>query len=121
MRLQLRRVLPVFFVALWVQIFAPIGVYVAQAGERTSGLFATAICHADDASTDQGSQPGSAAAPCVLCCLGAVTGPIDTPIFSVQALPPRSFARVVWRAQTPVRMQGRGSSDTQARAPPTLS
>ncbi|MFC0240231.1 DUF2946 domain-containing protein [Rhodopseudomonas telluris] len=119
--MQLRRVLPVFFVALWVQIFAPIGVYFAEAGERTSGLFTTAICHADDASTDQGSQPGRAAAPCVLCCLAAVTGPIDTPLFSVQAMPPRSFARVVWREQTPARTQGRGSSGTQARAPPTFS
>lgn len=121
MRSQLRRVLPVFFVALWVQVFAPIGVYFAEAGQRTSGLFTTAICHADDASPDQGGQPGSAAAPCVLCCLAAVAGPIDTPVFTGQAMPRRSFARVVWREQTPERGQGRGSSDTQARAPPTFS
>lgn len=120
MRSQLRRVLPVFFVALWVQIFAPIGVYFAEAGQRTSGLFTTAICHADDASTDQSGQPGHAI-QCVQCCLAGIAGPIDTPLFVAQAMQWRSFARIAWREQTPVRTQGRGSSDTQARAPPAFS
>lgn len=121
MRSQLRRVLPVFFVALWVQIFAPIGVYFAEAGERTNGLFTTELCHAADASTDQGGQPGGHVTPCVLCCLAGIASATDTPVFIAQAMPLRSFARIAWREQTPARSQGRGSSDTQARAPPAFS
>jgi len=128
MRSRLLKYLPIFLLALLVQIFAPIGASWAAAVAASDPLSAAAICHssgsaADQQPTDQGGRPNEHGSGCSICCLAntSASGFIGTPAPAAFAAPYRELTRVVWQGQTPDLSAFRVGSNAQARAPPFSS
>ncbi len=129
MRRKLRVYLPVFLMALMVQILAPIGASWAAAF-RLSDPFAAfadaAICHNDGSDAgDTADQPGQTGhhihEACALCCLAHAGASMDAPSSAAFAAPYRLLLRMVWYHAEPRLRDTRGSGHTQARAPPSDS
>ncbi|HXB78742.1 MAG TPA: DUF2946 family protein [Bradyrhizobium sp.] len=125
MRARLRKYLPVFLIALLVQILAPISASWAAAVAASDPLSVAAICHANgfgaDQSGDQGGQYGGHSG-CSICCLAGIANTSTDARASVTlAAPYRQPSRVVWQDQTPDLSVFRGGSNAQARAPPFSS
>jgi hypothetical protein len=125
MRARLHKYLPIFLIALLVQVLAPIGASWAAAVAASDPLSAAEICHsigfATDQPTDQGGQRSEHNGGCSICCLGSASGSIDTPAPMAFAAPHRELARVAWHEQTPDHSAFRVGSNAQARAPPFSS
>jgi hypothetical protein len=83
MRPRLQRYLPIFLIALLVQVLAPIGVYWAAALAASDPLSSAEICHssgfATDQPTNQGGQHGEHGNGCSICCLASASTSIDIP------------------------------------------
>jgi hypothetical protein len=123
MRARLRKYLPIFLIALLVQILAPIGVCWAAAVPASDPLSIAEICHNSGAGqpVDQGDQQVGRCSGCALCCLAGATTSIDTPVPVALAVPYRELARVAWHDQIlDLSAFGVGSS-ARARAPPFSS
>jgi hypothetical protein len=124
MRQRLRKYLPVFLIALMVQILAPIGASVAVAIAASDPLAAAEICQ-DHASSvpapgDQGNQTHDAS--CVICCVfSGSAAPANTPDTFGLVVPYRDDQGVVWHARTPRVAGSFAGSNTRARAPPSIS
>lgn len=122
---RLKRYLPIFMIALMVQILAPIGASWAFAAAVSDPLAAAEICHQGDPSSngsDQGGQHQTHDAGCILCC------GFNANIASGHAPEPASFVRphraaiiIVWRDHAPQLAEARAGSNAQARAPPSIS
>ena len=122
MRARLQKFLPIFLLALLVQVLAPIGASWAAAFAVADPLAAVEICHNSGAATDQGSdQNGAHADACSICCLAAVSVSLDAPVCVAFVAPYRELARVAWSDQAPDRTTLRVGSNAQARAPPVAS
>ena len=126
MRRRLQNYLPVFLIALMVQVFAPIAAcWTAAAAASEPGNFAQ-ICRggAAAATSEQGNpgerQPDRCNA-CPTCCLADVGGSVDTARIGAFSAVHRKPARIVWCNQVPAARSTRDSSNSQARAPPTIS
>jgi len=119
-RQRLQIYLPVFLMALMIQIIAPIGVSWAAASRFSDPLAGAVICHpasgqADGPSDQTGHHAHDGA--CALCCLAHASAFLDTPKSAVAALH-RSFSPVVWHD---VAWEFRSSGirkHARARAPP---
>jgi hypothetical protein len=126
MRARLQKYLPIFVIALLVQVLAPIGICWAAALAAADPLSGAEICHnsgfATDQPNDQNGQHSEHANGCSICCLaGAASSSIDMPTQAVLPTPYRELARVVWQEQTPDLSVYRVGSNGQARAPPLFS
>jgi hypothetical protein len=125
MRLRLQKYLPIFLIALLVQVLAPIGVCWAAAVAASDPLITTEICHnsgfATDQPTDQGGQHSEHDSGCSICCLVSAGASIDTPKLVALAAPYRVLIRVAWQDQTADPSALRVGSNAQARAPPFSS
>jgi len=125
MRRRLQKYLPIFFIALLVQVLAPIGACWAAAAAASDPWGAAEICHssgfAADQPADQGGQHSEHGNGCALCCLAGASGSIDTPPLAMFAAPYRDVARFIWLHQTPDLSAFRVGSNAQARGPPFSS
>jgi Protein of unknown function (DUF2946) len=124
MRRRLRKFLPIFLMALTVQILAPIAACWAATIAASDPLYAAAICHDDGTSTpggtDQTGQPRAHDGCCSVCSVAHTGTPVNAPQAAV-ATPYRDPARVVWLDPAPDRFGSRTGSHAQARAPPLLT
>jgi len=125
MRRQLLRFLPVFLIALTVQILAPIASSWTAAIAASDPLGAAEICFNNPsptpASGDQGADHRAHDRLCSICCAAQAGAALDTPNQPVAAVTDRQAARVVWHNGAPERGVARTGSNAQARAPPRLS
>jgi hypothetical protein len=123
MRRRLRKFLPIFLVALAVQIFAPIAACWAASIAASDPLQAAFICHDNGGipgQTDRGDQPRAHDGCCSVCSVAHTGAPVDTPQIAVATLF-RPSHRVVWRDAAPDLIGCRTGSHAQARAPPSIS
>ena len=125
MRSRLRKFLPIFLIALLVQILAPIGASWVAALAASDPLSFAEICRTTGSTADQSSDHGAplgAHSGCFICCLaGAASTSSDTPASVTLAMPYRELSRVVWQDQTADLSVFRVGSNAQARAPPLSS
>jgi hypothetical protein len=127
MRRRLRNFLPIFLIALAVQILAPIGACWAASIAASDPLQTAAICH-DAAATqdqtnkqaDQTGQPRAHDGCCSVCSVAHTGGLVNTPQASVAA-PYEQPEGVLWLDHTPDLFGSRTGSHAQARAPPFIS
>lgn len=124
MRRRLRKFVPIFLIALMVQILAPIGACWAASIAASDPLHVAAICASNPASTNgQTDQTGQACAHdgcCSVCSVAHAGAPVDAPQAMVTT-PTGASERVVWRDSAPDMLGSRTRSHAQARAPPLLT
>jgi DUF2946 family protein len=121
MQRRLQKFLPIFLIALAVQILAPIAASWAAAIAASDPLGATELCLHEPgqlpASGDHGLHDGL----CSICCTTQAGISLESPQPLVAANPLRQHARVVWRDFAPEFGAVRTGSNAQARAPPQLT
>jgi hypothetical protein len=122
MRLRLQKYLPVFLIALSVQILAPIALCWAAAAALADPLGTVEICHdsalAANQPADQGGQTSRHDGGCSICCLAGATASIAAPEPVALAAPYRMSVDLGWHDQTPDLSAFRVGSNARARAPP---
>jgi hypothetical protein len=125
MRRQLQKFLPVFLIALTVQILAPIASSWAAAIAASDPLGAAEICFHNPSQTpasgEQGADHRAHDRLCSICCAAQAGAALDTPNHPEVAVPHRQPARVVWHNGAPEWGVARTGSNAQARAPPRIS
>ena len=128
MRRLLRIFLPIFSIALMVQLFAPIGACMSAAIAASDPFRTVEICHeapriASDAGQqdDQTGRHGEYGGACIICCLASANAAIDTPQIEAIAVFHRQTARVVWLEQVAGFSGACADSNPRARAPPSIS
>jgi hypothetical protein len=123
MRARLQTYLPIFLIALLVQVLAPIGACWAAAVAASDPLGVAEICHngGGDQPADQGGQQSEHGSGCTICCLASANASIDAPILAAFAAPYRELAPVAWREQAPDLSAFRVGANARARAPPFSS
>jgi len=124
MRRRLPNYLPVFLIALMVQVLAPIAACWTAAVAASEPGFAQICRGAAAAATEQGNpgeQQRDRCNACPICCLADAGGSVDAA--RVEAFPAvhREPARIAWCNQVPAAHSARDGSSGQARAPPTIS
>lgn len=125
MRRRLQKFLPIFLIALAVQILAPIAAGWTAALAISDPLAAAEICHSNSAalpeSGDQGADHRAHDGLCSVCCAAQASASLDTPQAVAVAIPFRRPVRVVWRDSAREHVSVRAGSNAQARAPPQLT
>jgi hypothetical protein len=125
MRRQLQKFLPVFLIALTVQILAPIASSWTAAIAASDPLGAADICFNNPSqpppSDDRGVDHRTHDRLCSICCAAQTGAALDTPNHATSAVPDRQPARVVWHNGAPEWGVARIGSNAQARAPPRIS
>src|ERR1700744_1978622 len=120
---RLRRYVPIFMIALLVQILAPVGASWAFASAVSDPLAAAEICLSHSpASGDEGGQQQTHDTSCLICCAfntGAAS--FSTPEPAAWAAPYRPASQIVWRDRAPQLADSRTGSNAKARAPPSIS
>lgn len=125
MRLRLEIFIPIVFLAIVVQLIAPIAAFRVVANVVSDPLYMASICTGMTASTDD-SQ--SAPAPiqhgtkcCAFCGVGgSVAVAIDPPAVAFITLH-RQYQLVAWLESADQLPAVRVGSNAQARAPPAIS
>src|SRR4051794_7907586 len=123
MRRRLRKFLPIVFLALTVQILAPIAACWAASVAASDPLSSRFICHDSAASsgpTDQTGQPAAHDGCCSFCSIAHTGATIDTPQATV-ASPYAQSVRLVWLYPSMDPPDPRSGWQAQARAPPRLA
>src|SRR3954468_10156945 len=122
MRRQLQKFLPVFLIALAVQILAPIASSWTAAIAVSDPLGAAEICFNDPsqgpASGDRGANHRAHDRLCSICCAAQAGAALDTPSQPASVLTDRQPSRVTWHNRAPDWVVARTGSNAQARAPP---
>ena len=121
MRQRLLKFLPVFLVALAVQVLAPISAAFAIAVAASDPAWSADICHHDsDFPPSQGSDGNSGCdGGCPLCYAAAQADAwLNLPQLTSVALPQGVRSSVDWSEQVPGGVASRPGSNRQARAPP---
>jgi hypothetical protein len=125
MRRRLLKFLPIFLIALAVQILAPIAAGWTAAIAVSDPLGVAEICHSNPAalpeSGDQGADHRAHDGLCSICCAAQASAALDTPQSVAVAIPFRQHADVVWRDSAPAHVSAGAGSNAQARAPPQLT
>ena len=120
---RLTRYVPIFVIALMVQILAPIGASFAFAAVASDPLASAEICLSHSpASGDEGNQQQAHDASCLICCAfntGAAT--FSTPEPAAWSAPYRPVIGIVWRDSAPQLAGSCTGSNAKARAPPSIS
>src|ERR1700746_2953539 len=116
MRARLQKYLPIFLVALLVQVLAPIGACWAAAVAAADPLSIAEICHSSGLATDQSTghsgQHSEHDSGCSICCLVSSSALITSPTPVALAVPHREPAVVAWHDQTPDHSDFRCGSNT---------
>jgi len=123
MRSRLQKYLPIFLLALAVQVLAPIGACWAAAVAASDPLNSVEICHSGLAG-DRSADPGESHQHlngCSLCCLASAASSVDTPAGAAFAIPYRESTTAVWHPRAPDPSSFGVGLHAQARAPPSLS
>jgi len=125
MRRQLQKFLPVFLIALMVQILAPIAASWSSVMALADPLGSAEIClsHAGPpaSSGDQGADHSAYHGLCSICCAAQAGPALDLPNQAVVVVPHRLPLLVVWRDEASERAAVPTGTNTQARAPPHMS
>ncbi|WP_028162116.1 DUF2946 family protein [Bradyrhizobium elkanii] len=125
MRQRLQRFLPIVLIALAVQVLAPIATCWAAAIAISDPVGFAEICHSDSvASAANANRDASQRAhgiACLICCAAQANASFDAPQAIVFATPYRQPVRMVWHARRQTDVASRAGSNTQARAPPSMS
>lgn len=119
MRRRLQPLLPIFLIALAMQILAPIAMSWAAGIAASDPLQSAGICH-NGATTAPGDEGGDGQAhdgACTICAINA-DGSIDAPKADATISLVRQVRRVVWLDTAPTLLRSPAGSNTQARAPP---
>ena len=124
MRRRLQNYLPVFLIALMVQVLAPIAAcWTAAAAASEPGSFAQ-ICRGGAAATTEQGNPGEQQRDrcnaCPICCLADGGGSVDIARIDAFSAVHRKPARIVWCNQLSAARSTRDRSNSEARAPPTI-
>lgn len=124
MRRQMGKFIPVVMIAIWVQLFAPIGAYFAMAA--ASDPFGSApICSPSSSANAGQSVPAGqqqSHPDCCQLCVVAQSG--AAPLKSLEpavATVVRAVQQIVWLNQRFDLPSGQRGSHAQARAPPSYS
>lgn len=116
------RFLPIVWIALAVQILAPIAATWAVAMAAADPLQAAEICHTvSDASSGHSDQGGGQPAhdgACAICCVVQASNSIDAPQQTAFTVPHVQATHVDWTIAAMGLSPFRAGSNTQARAPP---
>jgi DUF2946 family protein len=121
---RLKRYVPIFMIALMVQILAPIGASWAVASAASDPLAAAEIClsHPSGGSGDEGGQQQTHDAACLICCaFNTGAAAFSTPEPVAWTAPYRPISNIVWRDHAPQPDAARVGSNAKARAPPSNS
>jgi hypothetical protein len=119
---RLKRYVPIFMIALMVQILAPIGASWAVASAVSDPLAAAEICLSHPSSGDEGGQQQAHDAGCLICCaFNTGAAAFSTPEPGVWDVPYRLVSSIVWRHHAPQLADSRIGSNANARAPPAIS
>ena len=120
---RLTRYVPIFVIALMVQILAPVGASFAFAAVVSDPLAAAEICLSHSpAPGDEGGQQQTHDASCLICCaFNTGTAALSTPEPAAWAAPYRPATDIVWRDRAPLLADSCTGSNTRARAPPSIS
>jgi len=124
MRARLQKFLPIFLLALVMQVLAPIAACLAAGQAVADPLSATVICHsASEQGTlnDQTGAPTAHAGACALCCLAQAKASLVSSPHAALAIPFRHAERVVWHVADVSDVPVHKRSNAQARAPPQFS
>jgi Protein of unknown function (DUF2946) len=125
MRRRLQKFLPIFLIALAVQILAPIASSWTAAIAASDPLGAAEICSNDPSqphgSGDHGADHRTYHSLCLICCAAQANAALDAPSHLAVAVLDRQPARAVWRIGAPDWILARTGSNAQARAPPRIS
>jgi hypothetical protein len=121
MRRALMRFLPVFWLALIVQILAPVGVCLARSAVAADPLSGAILCQgsATDHASGQDQPHRLRDGACSACAVAQTPAPPSPEPKLV--LCDVQVSRVVWRAFAPEARASKLASHAQARAPPVLS
>jgi len=116
--------LPVFLIALAVQILVPIAASWGAAIAAADPLRAAEICLTDSTGlsggTDQGADHRAHDGLCSICCAAQAAASFDVPQLVAVTVPVRQHARMVWRESASDIVAARTGSNAQARGPPRL-
>jgi hypothetical protein len=121
MRRRLQKFLPIFMIALTVQILAPIGVSWAAAFALVDPLGPPVFCHDTPGNPIQGDPGGDRHAGhgiCWICCTTQVGTSFDAPRTTAITALHRPASVVTWRDAGPKISITRSGSNSQPRAPP---
>jgi hypothetical protein len=124
MRQRLRKFLPVFLVALALQVLAPISAAFAIAVATSDPAWSAEICHHDsDSPSSQGGDGNSGCeGGCPLCYAAAQADAwLNVPQLTAVAVPQGICTSVDWSKQAPGGIASRPGSNRQARAPPKMA
>ena len=124
MRWQMGKFIPVVMIAIWVQLFAPIGAYWAMAAASDpfgSAAICSSVTTAQPGHTAPAGQQPSHLYCCSLCVVSySGAAPLKSPDANVATII-RAAQRVVWLDQRFDLPSGQRGSHAQARAPPSYS
>lgn len=124
MRRQMGKFLPVVMIAIWVQLFAPIGAYWTMAAAMDPFGSAPICSPVSAAKADQSAPDGQQQShpDCCSLCVVAYSGaaPLKSPEPIVATIV-RSSQQIVWLDQQFDLPSGQRGSHAQARAPPSYS
>jgi hypothetical protein len=125
MRRRLERFIPIVLLVVLVQLLAPIAAFRVVAFASSDPLYMASICSDMAASPDGQSVPSQPAHAhgecCAICAIGqggAVAVDPPSPVFLTLQL---QFQKIVWLEATDAVPAIRVGSNTQARAPPSIS
>ena len=125
MRRRLEYIIPIVMFAILVQFFAPVAALRVAAIAASDPLSMAEICSGmmpseDMQTTAPAKSKSHAGACCAVCSTIGSVAVLDPPAPVFVTLQ-RQFQRVAWLEATPQMAVIRVGSNTQARAPPTLS
>ena len=119
---RLKRYVPIFVIALMVQILAPIGASWAFASAVSDPLAAAEICLSHSpAPGDESGQQQSHDASCLICCGFSTGAAFNSPDPAVWTAPYRPVSNIVWRDRAPQLADSCIGANAKARAPPSIS
>ncbi|WP_041798242.1 DUF2946 family protein [Rhodopseudomonas palustris] len=121
MRRRLRRTIPIFALALLVQLLSPIGAFRFVAFAVADPHNAVHLCSAMAPADDGEPQPADRShegACCAVCSVGLGGGPTPAPATQDFAVIERPHQRLIWSLTEPAPPTSRAGVNAQARAPP---
>ncbi|MGJ4931419.1 DUF2946 family protein [Bradyrhizobium sp. HKCCYLS2038] len=124
-RRWIARSLPLALFALIIQVLVPVAASAMTAGTLAAAapLAGAVICHAeaDGAPTDSDGDRAACGLDCVMCCVVHAATALDAPPVPTHAAPPRGWARIAWSGRELGLIHLLARTQTQPRAPPSLS
>ena len=124
MRRRLELFIPIVLISILVQLFAPIAAFRVVANAVSDPLYMASICSGMASSPDTQTAPANTQHDHGDCCVFCAAGhggsiAIDPPLIFVSLQ--RLYQRVSWLEAAEPMPTVRVGSNTQARAPPSIS